>query len=332
MASTTPYDLVAIGRVGVDLYPLQHGITLDEARTFEKFLGGSAATVTVGAARHGRRAALVSATADDAFGRFVHRELLQLGVDDAYLQTISGGPPTPVTFCEFFPPDRFPRWFYRYPTAPDLLITPESLPLQAIREARAFWSTLTGLSQQPSRAAHAAAREERGRTPLTMLDLGYLPAFWLDRDHDADAARAEARSRAWEALPYATVAVGNLEECELVTGESDPRRAARALLAAGVELAVVTQGRRGVLAMTPSEEVFVDGFPVTVVNGLGAGDAFQAALVHGLLAGWDLARVTHFANVAGALVAGRLECSTAMPTTAEVQALLSDVELADGAL
>ena len=68
----TAYDLVALGRVGVDLYPLQHGVTLDEVRTFEKFLGGSAANVTVAATRHGRRAALVSATADDAFGRFVH--------------------------------------------------------------------------------------------------------------------------------------------------------------------------------------------------------------------------------------------------------------------
>jgi 5-dehydro-2-deoxygluconokinase len=78
--------------------------------------------------------------------------------------------------------------------------------------------------------------------------------------------------------------------------------------------------------------VTVSAFPVDVVNGLGAGDAFGGALVHGLLEGWDLERILHFANVAGALVAGRLECSTAMPTTAEVQALLSDVEVADGAM
>ena len=328
----TVHDLVAIGRVGVDLYPLQHNVTLDEVHTFEKFLGGSAANVTVAAARHGRHAAIVSATAADAFGRFVHRELQQLGVDDAYVQTITDGPPTPVTFCEFFPPDHFPRWFYRYPTAPDLLITPESLPLQAIRDARVYWSNLTGLSQEPSRAAHVAAREERGRAPLTVLDLDYLSVFWRDRDHSAGAARDEARTQALEALRHATVAVGNLEECELVTGESDPRRAARALLTAGVDLAVVTQGPRGVLAMTADEAVGVDAFPVTVVNGLGAGDAFGGALIHGLLAGWDLERTLHFATVAGALVAGRRACSTAMPTTAEVQALLSDVEVADGAI
>ena len=60
-------------------------------------------------------------------------------------------------------------------------------------------------------------------------------------------------------------------------------------------------------------------FPVEVVNGLGAGDAFGGALVHGLLAGWDLRRILEFANVAGALVAGRLECSTAMPDEAEIE-------------
>jgi 5-dehydro-2-deoxygluconokinase len=318
------YDLVAIGRVGVDLYPLQHGVTLDEVRTFEKFLGGSAANVTVAAARHGRRAALVSATADDAFGRFVHRELLQLGVDDAHVQTIVGGPPTPVTFCEVFPPDHFPIWFYRYPIAPDLLITADSLPLQAIRDATVHWSTVTGLSQEPSRSAHHAAWDARGRVPLTVLDLDYRPVFWANRAEAAEQVRAAVRR--------VTVAVGNVEECEVATGESDPDRAARALLATGVQVAVVKRGPRGVLAMTADERVAVDPFPVRVVNGLGAGDAFGGALVHGLLEGWDLERVLHFAGVAGALVAGRLECSTAMPTTAEVQALLSDVEVADGAL
>lgn len=324
MTAYAAYDLVAIGRVGVDLYPLQHGVTLDEVRTFEKFLGGTAANVTVAASRHGLRAALVSATGADAFGRFVHRELLQLGVDDAHVQTITAGPPTPVTFCEIFPPDHFPVWSYRYPTAPDLLVTPESLPLKVIREARVFWSTLTGLSQEPSRAAHRAAWEERARSPFTVLDLDHRTEFW--------ASGEAARSAASWALPFVDVVVGTAEECEVVTGEADPLRAARALVDAGVALAVVDRGRRGALALTHDELVTVPGFPVHVVNGLGAGDAFGGALVLGLLEGWDLERTLHFASVAGALVSARLECSAAMPTTAEVHALLSDVEVADGAL
>ena len=312
--STAAYDVVAMGRTGVDLYPLQHGVGLEDVRTFEKFLGGSATNVAVAAARHGRRTALVTRTGRDAFGRYIHQALRGLGVDDRFVSAVDG-PPTPVTFCEVFPPDDFPLYFYRYPIAPDLMITAEDLPLAAIESAGIFWSTVTGLSQEPSRAAHFAAWQARGRRSPTILDLDYRPMFWPDA--------TEARAQVGKALDHVTVAVGNREECALAVGETDPGRAADALLERGVELAVVKQGPRGVLAATSSERVEVPPFPVEVVNGLGAGDAFGGALCHGLLAGWDLRRVLEFANVAGAIVASQLECSSAMPTTAAVEQLLA---------
>ncbi|MBC9819922.1 5-dehydro-2-deoxygluconokinase [Terrabacter sp. MAHUQ-38] len=320
MDTTTPargdtaYDVVAIGRTGVDIYPLQHGVGLEKVRTFEKFLGGSATNVAVAAARHGHRTALVTRTGRDAFGRYIHEALRDFGVDDAYVSAVDG-PPTPVTFCEVFPPDDFPLYFYRYPTAPDLMIEADSLPLQAIRGAGVYWSTVTGLSQEPSRAAHFRAWEARGRRAHTVLDLDYRPMFWTDP--------AEAGEQVDRALDHVTVAVGNREECEVAVGETEPQRAADALLERGVELAVVKQGPKGVLAATRDERVEVPPFPVEVVNGLGAGDAFGGALCHGLLEGWDLRRVLEFANVAGAIVASRLECSTAMPTSAEVEARLA---------
>lgn len=318
----TAYELVAMGRVGVDIYPQQHGVPLEAVRTFEKFLGGSAANVTVAAARHGRRAGLISRIAEDPFGRYVRAELARLGVDNSLLGVVTGGPPTPVTFCEIFPPDNFPIWFYRYPIAPDLLIEPESLPLDEIRTADAYWATVTGLSQEPSRASHHAAWRARKRAARTILDLDYRPMFW----ESPAAARVEVDA----ALEQVTIAIGNREECEIATGETDPERAADALLERGLDLAVVKQGPAGVLLATPEERVVVPPFRVKVVNGLGAGDAFGGAFVHGLLAGWDLGRIGHFANVSGAIVAGRFECSTAMPTTAEVDALLTDVGVADG--
>jgi 5-dehydro-2-deoxygluconokinase len=121
------------------------------------------------------------------------------------------------------------------------------------------------------------------------------------------------------ALPHVTVAVGNREECEVAVGETEPDRAADALLDAGVELAIVKQGPRGVLGKTRSERVVVPPTPVEVVNGLGAGDAFGGSLVHGLLTGLPLEQMLRNANAAGAIVASRLECSTAMPTTAEIE-------------
>ena len=316
-ASTAAYDLVAMGRTGVDIYPLQHGVGLEDVKTFQKFLGGSATNVAVAAARYGRRAALITRTGKDAFGRYVRAEAERLGVDPTYITEVDG-PPTPVTFCEVFPPDDFPLYFYRYPIAPDLMIEAEDLPREAIEQAGIFWSTVTGLSQEPSRSAHFAAWQIRGRRQHTILDLDYRPMFWPHPD--------EASAQVGKALEHVTVAVGNREECEVAVGETDPQRAADALLERGVEIAVVKQGPKGVLAATRGERVEVPPFPVEVVNGLGAGDAFGGALCHGLLAGWDLRRILEFANVAGAIVASKLECSTAMPTEGQVQEHLDSRE------
>ncbi|WP_369135726.1 5-dehydro-2-deoxygluconokinase [Modestobacter sp. I12A-02662] len=310
-ASAGVPEVLVLGRSGVDVYPLQVGVGLEDVETFGKFLGGSAANVAVAASRLGHRVALVTGVGDDPFGRFVRRALRELGVEDRYV-VLDRENPTPVTFCEIFPPDDFPLWFYRRPTAPDLQVRPEDLDLAAVRGADLLWTTVTGLSEEPSRSAHHAAWSARGRKRHTVLDLDYRPMFWSSREEASAQVRA--------ALPHVTVAVGNRQECEVAVGETDADRAADALLEAGVELAVVKQGPRGVLGATRDERVVVPPTPVEVVNGLGAGDAFGGSLVHGLLAGLPLEQVLRNANAAGAIVASRLECSTAMPTAAEIAA------------
>ncbi|MGI4895881.1 MAG: 5-dehydro-2-deoxygluconokinase [Janthinobacterium lividum] len=316
MSSTAALDVVTMGRVGVDLYPLQDNVGLEDVETFGKYLGGSATNVAVAAARHGRSAAVITRTGNDAFGTFIHKALAGFGVSDQFVCGVEGLN-TPLAFCEIYPPDHFPLLFYRQPTAPDLQIRAEELDLAAIRDAGVFWATVTGLSEEPSRGAHHAAWQARARRPLTVLDLDYRPMFWKDP--------AEATREVRRALPHVTVAVGNKEECEIAVGESEPRRAAEALLAAGVEIAIVKQGPKGVLGMTKDTVVEVPPTPISVINGLGAGDGFGGALCHGLLAGWELETILRFANAAGAIVATRRECSTAMPTTAEVEALLEEV-------
>jgi 5-dehydro-2-deoxygluconokinase len=304
------FEVLTIGRVGVDLYPLQSGTRLQDVEKFGRFLGGSPTNVAVAAARHGRRSAVITRTGRDPFGTFIHQALRDLGVDDCFVSAVDGLP-TPITFCEIFPPDDFPLYFYRYPAAPDLQIQAAEIDLDAVRSASIYWSTVTGLSSEPSRTAHFAAWQARGRAPLTILDLDYRPMFWDDP--------GQAQTEVDRALSMVTVALGNRAECEVAVGESDPDRAAEALLDRGIELAIVKQGPDGVLARTRDERVEAAAFPVEVVNGLGAGDAFGGALCHGLLAGWPLERVLEFANIAGAIVASRLECSTAMPTEAEVE-------------
>ncbi|MFI1555281.1 5-dehydro-2-deoxygluconokinase [Streptomyces globisporus] len=325
-----PYDVITMGRIGVDLYPLEVGVPLARVETFGKFLGGSPANVAVAAARQGRRTAVITRTGQDPFGAYLHQELERFGVDPRWATAVAEYP-TPVTFCEIFPPDDFPLYFYRRPKAPDLEIHAPDLDLDAVRDARIFWMTGTGLSAEPSRSATLAALRARSesaeradrpgapRRTATVFDLDWRPMFW---DGGDDSPEAPARYR--EALAHATVAVGNVDECAVATGEREPYAAARALLAAGVELAVVKQGPKGVLAVhRDGTTADCPPLPVEVVNGLGAGDAFGGALCHGLLAGWPLDRIVRYANAAGALVASRLACSSAMPFPDEVEEALA---------
>jgi 5-dehydro-2-deoxygluconokinase len=310
------FEVLTMGRIGVDLYPTEVGVHLEDVETFSRTLGGSPTNVAVAAARHGRRTAVITRTGEDPFGDYLHRALGSFGVDDRFVSAVPGLT-TPVTFCEIFPPDDFPLYFYRFPTAPDLQIRADELDLEAIAAADIFWATVTGLCQEPSRSATMAALAARGDHGLTVLDLDYRPMFW----ESAEVATPFVRA----ALAHADVAVGNREECEVAVGERDPRRAAAALVESGIDVAVVKQGPAGVLGVRGDESVVVPPVPVDVVNGLGAGDAFGGAMCHGLLADWDLERVLRFANAAGAYVAGQFACADAMPTTADLDTLLQGV-------
>ena len=305
------FDVVTIGRVGVDLYPEQSGVSLAEVQTFRKSLGGSPVNVAVAAARLGAgRVAAITKVGDDPFGPYVRHAMEGFGVDTRWVGT-DPELRTPIVFCEIHPPDFFPLLFYREPKAPDMNISLDELELDAISAARLFWTTGTGLSDEPSRSATLGALEARGRSGITIHDLDHRPMFWRHENEAGELARA--------ALMHATVAVGNQDEVAVAVGTRDPWDASAALLDLGVELAIVKRGPEGVLARTRDELIEVEPVRLEVVNGLGAGDAFGGALGHGLLAGDDVELVIRRANAAGALVASRLACADDMPYLPELE-------------
>ena len=312
------FDVITMGRVSVDLYPEQVGVGLEDVRTFQKSLGGSPTNVAVAAARLGARAAVVTKVGDDAFGNYVRRALDGFGVDRRWV----GTDPllrTPLAFCEIHPPDDFPLLFYREPKAPDLNLDKDELDLDAIRVARLFWTTGTGLSQEPSRAATVLALEARRSAEpraITVHDLDHRPMFWPDAEEAGRWARA--------AIRLATVAVGNQSEVEVAVGTRDPHEAAEALLELGVELAIVKRGPDGVLARTADTLIELEPMRLEVLNGLGAGDAFGGALAYALVRGWEPERALRLANAAGALVASRLACADDMPTLEELKDLVGE--------
>jgi len=307
----TALDVLSMGRVLVDLYPEQDG-PLEDATTFAKAVGGSPANVAIAAARLGRRAGMIARVGDDAFGRYARAELESAGVDVSQVRPVPGGV-TPVAIPEISPPDSFPLTIYRPAPRVDTAIEADDLDARAVSSAAILWMSLSGLAAGPGRSAHERAARLRPATVETVLDLDYRPAFWSSPEEAGAAARAVATT--------ATVLVGNVEECRIVTDAATAEGAADRLLAGGARLVIVKLGAEGVLAATADERVFVKPIPVTVANGLGSGDAFGGALCHGILGHWDLADALGFANAAGALVATRRGCSTAMPTEAEIREL-----------
>jgi len=207
--------------------------------------------------------------------------------------------PTPPTFCEVWPPDRFPLTFYRRPTTPDWQLSPDDYDAEEVAAARLLFATGTGLAQSPSRETTLGALNAHRGT--TIFDLDWRPTLW-DEPEEYPALAAEAAAAA-------DIVIGNEEEVD-ASGVSD------------LPSLVLKRGERGATVYDRGDETDVPGFPVEVVNGLGAGDAFAAALGHSLLEGLPLAEAARRGNVAGAIVASRLACSEAMPRLVEIEAAL----------
>jgi 5-dehydro-2-deoxygluconokinase len=311
-----PLELITVGRVSVDLYAEQLGVPIREVRTFRKSVGGTATNVAVAAARLGRRAAVLTKVGHDPFGDYVRWALADtFGVDTSFLG-VDPTLPTPLAFAELDPPDDPRITFYRHPKAPDLNLEPHDVDREVVRGVPLLWVSLGALSAEPSRSTVHQMLTDRDRGGETVVDLDWRPQMW---DSPASATREVGR-----ALEHATLAIGNRAECEIAVGTDHAELAAERLLALGLRGAIVKLGAGGVLVATADGvRERVPPYPVEVVCGLGAGDAFGGALCHGLLSGWDLAACARHGNAAGSIVAGRLMCADDMPTPEEIEDVLA---------
>ena len=270
--------------------------------------------MSTGLARLGVRTRILSRVGDDGHGEFIRRFLADEGVDVSWLP-IDPRYRTALVFCEAWPPDNFPILYYRDPTCPDWEVSFDDFDLD---EAAAIpWAlvTGTGLARSPSVEVCLSLAEARSRAGTsTVFDLDWRGMLWDDP--------RRYRALAGALLPFVDVVVGNESEFRALA-DGDPAETARRVLELGPSTVVLKRGGAGVLAVTPGGAEDIPGLPVEVVNGLGAGDAFVASLIDGLLRGLPVAEACRRGNAAGAIVATRLSCSEAMPTAAEVDELLA---------
>jgi 5-dehydro-2-deoxygluconokinase len=307
-------DAVVLGRIGYDLYALDHHRPLPEVERFERKLGGSSANMAVGLARLGLRVGMVSALGDDALADYLLGFLSGEGVDTRYVRRVPGYN-TSLCLTEVSPPDRFPQVFYRHEAA-DTRVSAGPAELDYVRQAGLFVTNGTSLAIDPSRQATldalAAAREAGART---VLDVDYRASSW--------ASPEEAGRQAQRALPWTDVVLGNEDELALLTGERDPGTQVRHVLQGGAGLLVRKLGARGVEAHTRDGSSFAAPFAVNVVSTIGAGDGFAAGFLYALHRGRPLAECLRQGNAAAAVVVSRVGCSDAMPYARELETMLA---------
>ena len=298
-----------MGRLSADIYPTTLRTPLREQRNFTRYVGGFAGNVCTGLARLQVATAIVSKVGNDGHGEFIRDFLSREGVDVRWLG-IDHSLNTPVVFCEIWPPDRFPLLFYRTPTCPDWELTTDDFDLNAVADVSVLLVSGTGLARANSRAAHEAALQRHRHTAI--FDLDYRPSFW-----STPAAYQEAVQGV---LPLADIVVGNEDEVRAATGATDPREGIKTLRAVGPQILVLKRGGEGAVLFDNERVLAVPPVKMEVVNGLGAGDAFLAALAHGVLRGLDLGIAVRRANWAGAFVASQIPCSEAMPFLKDLDA------------
>jgi 5-dehydro-2-deoxygluconokinase len=306
-------ELVAVGRVSVDLYASELDVGFGEQQSFTKSIGGSPTNVAVAAARLGRRSAIVTSVGDDGLGDYVRDRLTEFGVITDYVGTQPGGQ-TPLALAALDPPETPTIALYRGAAAPDTRLEARDVPTEVISGCDVLWISQGALAQGTTAQSCLRWLQQRSGAGRSILDLDYRAAMWPG----LNAARAVAA----DAIALSSVVVGNRDECAMAVGSTDADEAADRLLARGVTLAVVKLGGDGALFATTDGRWQIPPIPVNVVCGLGAGDAFGGALVHGLLSGWDVPTIGRFASAAGAYVAARLTCADAMPTEDDVNALI----------
>jgi 5-dehydro-2-deoxygluconokinase len=328
----TAYDLITVGRANMDLYSRDIGEPFENTTAFDAMVGGSPTNIAIGTARLGLRSIAFTGVGDDRVGDFVVRYLGDEGVETGWVFR-KPGKLTSLAMLGVQPPDHFPLSFYREDPA-DIHLTVAEAEMLPWSETRAVEISGNALSRGTcAEATMYAARTAREHDLASFLDLDLRPVEWGDAWAFGRAMR--------EVIPLVDVVIGTEEEFyaaladdptpvldggSVPDGEHDALDArVEGLLTAGSPSAIaLKRGKRGVSMLFPDGRLDVAGFPVEVVNTVGAGDAFASGFIRSRLrgAGWEEA--ARFANACGAIEVTRHGCASAFPTEAEVLAFLAE--------
>ena len=306
-------SVLSFGELLIDFVALEMGVTVGDASGFVKAPGGAPANVAAAVARLGHRSAFMGQVGDDPFGRHLAAVLAAEDVDITGL-TFSQEARTALAFVSNTADGDRSFMFYRHPSA-DMLMRPADVELSVIDACAAFHYGSITFIHEPAASALSKALDQAVAADKF---ISYDPNLRLPLWDNAAAAKAGMLS----GLKYANLLKISDEELVFLTGGED----VRPLWRERMEMICVTRGPDGAAVYLKDGRVIErGGYRVTAVDTTGAGDAFVAAMLIGILEDRadyqaQLAEILDFANAVGAMTCLQKGAIPSLPTVEEARA------------
>ena len=300
-------DVIAIGEVLIDLIADKPGLHLEEQTTFKRFAGGAPANFAVGIKRLGITSGMITKVGNDFFGRFLLETLKKEQVDINQIK-LTNEYKTALAFVGL-DENRSPSFsFYRSPCA-DIMLTQEEISEDYIKSAKLLMCGTVSMADEPARSAIFKAIDYAKKHDLQVAcDPNLRDDLWHFK---------APREHIFRILKDTDIFLPSISEAELITGEKG-EKSFEAILDLGPSIIAITHGAEGSTVLTKDEKFFAPSYKVDVVDTTGAGDAFAAGLITGLLTNMPLEQISYFANAVSAVKITRKGAMN-IPTRKEVE-------------
>ena len=310
------FDLILLGRVAVDLNPVDYYCPLNESTTFKRYLGGSPANIAVGLARLGKKCGFFARVSDDQLGTFVTDYFDNEGIDTSHIKRCENGEKIGLTFTEIKSETESSIVMYRNEAA-DLKLDVEDIDEEYINKAKAILISGTALAESPSREAalKAVALAKKNGVPI-IFDIDYRAYNWKNADEIAIYYSSVARE--------ADIILGSREEYDLTekfikVGMTDKETAAY-WHSQNAKIVIIKHGKEGSTAYTNDGESYsIKPFPVKLLKSFGGGDGYASAFLYGIFEGWEIIDALEFGSASAAMLVASHACSQDMPSVDAVK-------------
>ena len=310
------FDLILLGRVAVDLNPVDYYCPLNESTTFKRYLGGSPANIAVGLARLGKKCGFFARVSDDQLGTFVTDYFDNEGIDTSHIKRCQNGEKIGLTFTEIKSETESSIVMYRNEAA-DLKLDVADIDEDYINRAKAILISGTALAESPSREAalKAVALAKKNGVPI-IFDIDYRAYNWKNADEIAIYYSSVARE--------ADIILGSREEYDLtekfIKASMTDKETAAYWHSQNAKIVIIKHGKEGSTAYTNDGESYsIKPFPVKLLKSFGGGDGYASAFLYGIFEGWEIIDALEFGSASAAMLVASHACSQDMPSVDAVK-------------